>query len=284
LSSYDSVICFNIVFAVSWCQLNKSMFTDSHSHIHFTPEFPDVADVIARAENNDVKRQVLVGCGPRDCFALPAFLNKYKEKDFWGSVGVHPHDADKVTEVMLKDFARLIDRADKIVAIGEIGLDYYRNLQPENIQKRAFITQLDFAKQLGMTVIIHVRDAWDDAFKILMDLKMEKVILHTYSGGMELAKKFWDKGYYMGISGVVTYPKNELLREIVAEAPMERLLLESDCPYLSPQRYRGQRNEPAYIVETANEIARVRNVDVEEVAQVTSSNTLSALGVGVQVL
>jgi TatD DNase family protein len=252
------------------------MLLDSHSHIQFVNEFPDVEAVIKRAEQNDVNMQILVSCNPKDSFTLPVFLKKYSGKNFWGTVGVHPHDANRLSDNVLKDFKDLIGREKKIIGIGEVGLDYFRNIQPGDIQKKAFIDQLNLAKELDLPVVIHVRDAYEDAFKILEEMKMKKVILHTFGGNMDLARRSWDNGYYTSFSGVITYPKNEYLRDIVAEAPEELILIETDCPYLPPQKYRGQRNEPAYVAEVAREIAMVRRMDFELVAEITTNNAIKA--------
>jgi TatD DNase family protein len=203
-------------------------------------------------------------------------LNKYSGKKFWGTVGVHPHEANRLSENVLKDLADLIRREKKIVGIGEIGLDYFRNLQPGDIQKKGFIDQLNLARELDLPVVIHIRDAYEDAFKILEEMKMKKVILHTFCGDLEMAKWAWDKGFYTSFSGVITYPKNEYLRDISAEAPEELILIETDCPYLPPQKYRGQRNEPAYVAEVAREIAMVRRTDFESVAEITTNNAIKA--------
>lgn len=252
------------------------MLTDTHSHIHFKTEFPDVDDVIDRAEANGIRRQILIGCGISDCFNLPAFIGKYSQKDFWCAVGIHPHDSNKVNGNLLKDLAALCQKEEKIIAVGEIGLDYFKNYQPKEIQQRAFLMQLDLARQLDLPVVVHVRDAWEDTFEILKNAGARKVILHTFCGDVELARKCWNLGYYTSFSGVITYPKNEYLRDLIAQAPEDLILLETDCPYLPPQRYRGQRNEPAFMLETALEVARLRNVDLEDIADITTQNASAA--------
>ncbi len=254
------------------------MFTDSHSHIQFGRDFPDLDAVISRAESAGVTTQFMISCSPKDSFQLPAFLDRYPDKRFFGCIGVHPHDADKLNNNVLNDFVSLLSKNKKIVGLGEIGLDYFRNMQPRELQKKVFELQLNSAKDLDLPVVIHVREALEDVMKSILDNGIKKVIFHSFDGGKDFAYKCWNEGFYTSFSGMLTYPKNEELRRVVAEAPKELILIETDCPYLPPQKFRGQRNEPAYVVEIAKEIANIRNIDVDEVGKITSENALRAFG------
>lgn len=253
------------------------MFTDTHSHIHFRKEFPDVEAVIERAREAGVTNQCIVGCTVKDSMEALAFV---KDRDrFWSTLGVHPHNADQWNEQVSADYERLVGEEEKIVALGEMGLDYFRNLKPREMQHYAFREQLQLAKRLDIPVVVHVRDAWEDALSMLGESGNSKVILHCFTGNKVHARECWKRGYHTSFSGVVTYPRNEELREIAAEAPLELLLIETDCPYLTPQPYRGKRNEPAYVVETAKELAQARSVSLEEIGQATTKNALALFGV-----
>lgn len=247
------------------------MFTDTHSHIHFR-EFPDREEVLKRANAALVTRQIFVGCTPSDSLDALQFVKKHPDCQLWSTLGTHPHNSNEWNDEVRKRFAHLAQTEKKIVAIGEIGLDYFRNLQPAEIQKKAFKEQLQLALELHLPAIVHIRDAWEDSFKLLKESGNTNVVLHCFTGHMEQAQYALKEGYYLSFSGVLTYPKNEYLREIAKMAPLSQILLETDCPYLTPQVYRGQRNEPAYVVETAKVLARARGVNLEEIGALTTAN------------
>ncbi len=249
------------------------MFTDTHSHIHFR-EFPDREAVLQRAIAGNVTRQILVGCTVADSLDALHFVRKHPDCQLFSTLGVHPDNADEFTEDVRGRFEKLAKNEKKIVALGEIGLDYFRNLKPHSLQQSAFRAQLALALELDLPVIVHIRDAWEDAYKILDDAGNRRVILHCFTGHMEQAQYALGKGYYLSFSGVLTYPKNEYLRAISALAPETQILLETDCPYLAPQTYRGQRNEPAYLVETAKVLAQARGISLEEIAKLTTANAM----------
>lgn len=254
------------------------MFTDTHSHIHFAEEFQDIDDILKRASTANVLRQIIVGCTPQDSRQALAFVQEHADFQLWSTLGVHPHHANELTPEILEEFTQLVRKEKKIVALGEMGLDYFRNLQPHDIQQQAFSAQLKLAKELDLPVVVHVRDAWEDALKILAEMGNTKVILHCFTGTLEQAQTCWDRGYYTSFSGVLTYPKNQYLRDIAAAVPRDKILIETDCPYLTPQVYRGKRNEPSYVVETARELAKVRGADLAEIARQTTVNATSIFG------
>lgn len=257
------------------------MFTDTHSHIHFGREFPDIDDILTRAGLAEVTNQIIVGCTPKDSFQALQFVKKYSAKNLWSTLGVHPHNANELTDEILARYKQLVKSESKIVALGEMGLDYFRNFQPKEIQQKAFKAQLILAKELDLAVVVHVRDAWDDALRILAEIGNSKVVLHCFTGDMVCAEKCWAQGFYTSFSGVLTYPKNDYLRDVAEAAPADKILIETDCPYLTPQKYRGKRNEPAFVVETAFELARIRSVDLEEIAKITTDNAVKIFGLNV---
>lgn len=278
------------------------MLIDAHSHIHFKEHFPDVDEVILRAEKTGVTGQVLIGCNVNDSRDVVDFVKlrreSYGNKNFWAVIGVHPHDSNQLTDEVLAGFEKMVDeenggfaigngvtaiesgvlgrgveaRGKIIIGIGEIGLDYFRNFQSEDIQKNAFLEQLKLAKKLDLPVVIHERDAWIDTMEILKKAGNKKVVLHSFTGGPKQARECLERGYYISFSGMLTYPKNEHLREAACLASADRLMVETDCPYLPPQIYRGQRNEPAYVVETAKELARIKKTSFKEAADITTQN------------
>ena len=254
------------------------MFTDTHSHIHFTNEFPDIEAVLRRAMTAEVSKQIIVGCTPKDSIQALNFVKSNSGLQLWSTLGVHPHNADECTDVVLDRYRELAISESKIVALGELGLDYFRNLQPKNVQIKAFKAQLKLAKELDLAVVVHVRDAWDDALKILKEAGNKKVVLHCFTGDLDVAQECWSRGYYTSFSGVVTYPKNDYLRDVAAQVPENLYLIETDCPYLTPQVVRGKRNEPAFVVETAKELAKVKMMALEDVAAQTTANAVRIFG------
>lgn len=255
------------------------MFTDTHSHIHFSREFPDIDGILRRAEEAKVTRQIIVGCTPKDSFQALDFVKKHADRSLWSTLGVHPHNADQLNDEILARYRDVVKTEKKIVALGEMGLDYFRNLQQRDVQIAAFRRQLELAAELDLPVVVHVRDAWDDALKIISETGNKKVVLHCFTGMITHAKLCWERGYYTSFSGIVTYPKNQALRDIAIAAPDDKILIETDCPYLTPQPYRGKRNEPAYIVETARTLAEARGVSLEEIARQTTENAVRLFGI-----
>lgn len=258
-------------------------FIDAHSHIHFKKDFPDVSEVISRAKEAGVIGQILIGCNVKDSSDAYEFVKTHKGNNFWCALGVHPHDSNQLNVQVLQNFERLIKEElegdGRIVAIGEIGLDYNRNFQSEDIQKNAFREQLELAKKLDVPVIIHERDAWKDVTAILREAGNKKVVIHSFTGGYKEAMHCLEMGYYISFSGMLTYPKNEEIREAANVVPDDKFFIETDCPYLPPQPYRGQRNEPAYVVEVAKELARIWNVSTDEVGERTIRNAETLFGV-----
>ncbi len=254
------------------------MFTDTHSHIHYDEEFPDVEDILQRAMAARVTLQIIVGCTEKDSYQAMEFVKRHQGFSLWSTLGVHPHNADEWNDGVAISFRKIVAEEKKIVALGEMGLDYFRNLKPRDVQIRAFREQLALAKDLDLPVVVHVRDAWDDALKIIGEMGNTKVILHCFTGTVEHAKICWDRGHHTSFSGVVTYPKNGYLREVAAQSPEHLMLIETDCPYLAPQVHRGKRNEPSFVVETAKVLAQARGVSLEKIGDQTTANALKLFG------
>jgi len=267
---------------------------DSHAHLDFRQFNGDREAVIARAREAGLVAIVNIGTDLASSRAAVALADKY---DFiYAAVGVHPHSAKTVTPAVLDELRALACRP-KVVAVGEIGLDYYRDLSPRDVQRRAFADQLALATELGLPVVVHSREAHDDVLAALRGWKgfspgggTERSlspgggtegggVLHSYSAGPERLEEVLRMGFFIGISGPVTFPKANRLRAVAAAVPLERLLVETDCPYLTPKPYRGRRNEPAYVRYVVEAVARARAMPAEPVAQATADNVRRLFGV-----
>jgi TatD DNase family protein len=255
-------------------EARKMQLIDSHAHLDF-PQFDDDRDaVIERARGAGLVAILNAGADLPSSRAAVALADTY---DFiYAAVGVHPHDAATVTPAVL-DELRALARHPKVVAAGEIGLDYYRDLSPRPVQRRAFADQLALAVELHLPVVVHSREAHDDVLAALQGWEGTGV-LHSYSAGPERLEEVLGLGFSIGISGPVTFRKADQLRAVAAAVPLERLLVETDCPYLTPAPYRGKRNEPAYVRYVVEAVARARGMPAEAVARATSDNARRLFG------
>ncbi|MBO8160996.1 MAG: TatD family hydrolase [Thermosipho sp. (in: Bacteria)] len=237
---------------------------DTHAHIHMKHFNNDREEIIRKFQEENVEFIVNVGTNMIDSKKCVELSNKYKK--IYSSVGVHPHDSKDVSKDYLQYLEKL-SKNRKVVAIGEIGLDYFRNFSPREIQQRVFTEQLLLAKEIKLPIIVHIRDAYEDAYNILESFgPFEKGgVIHSFSADAEWALKFVKLGFYLGISGPVTYKKNEQLREVVKLVGEHNILSETDCPYLPPHPYRGKRNEPSYVKYVVEKINDIIDYDVSEV-------------------
>ena len=247
-------------------------FIDTHAHLYDERYDDDRADMIARAEAAGVTQIISMGDTMAASAQVIADAEQYPA--LYAAVGVHPESACVLTDA---ECAQLLTWAKhpKVVAIGEIGLDYYWEKDPQvrAMQRELFVTQLDIARVAGLPVCIHDREAHGDTLAILkVEGRDLTGVLHCYSGSLETARELWKMGYYIGIDGPLTFKNAAKLPDIVREAPQERLLIETDSPYLAPVPKRGKRNEPAYVVHVAAKIAELRGESVEEVAAYTTEN------------
>lgn len=253
------------------------MLIDTHAHLDF-PEFSDDLDaVLQRAKDKGVREIVTIGIDLASSRRAADIARAYPE--IYATVGVHPHGARELSKETLSAFEGLA-RKERVVAIGEIGLDYYRNRQPRPIQRRCLQQQMELACMVGLPAVFHIRDAFVDFFEIIEDyrLRLPGGILHCFSGDWKTAKACLDMGFYLSIPGTVTFPKAEIQQEVVRRAPLDRILLETDAPYLAPIPFRGKVNEPAYVYYTAEKIAELRACPVEEIGRQTSMNARAIFG------
>jgi len=258
--------------------MRKLRLVDSHAHLDFPQFDADRELVIEQAREAGLVAILNVGTDLASSRAAVALAG---EHDFiYAAVGVHPHDARTLTPAVL-DQLRALARDPKVVAIGEIGLDYYRDLSPRPVQRRAFADQLALAADLGLPVVVHSRQAHDDVLAALREWRGAGV-LHSYSGGPERLEEVLSLGFSVGISGPVTFPKAGRLRSVAARVPLDRLLVETDCPYLTPVPHRGERNEPAYVRYVVEAVARARGEEPEAVARAAAGNAHRLFGIDVR--
>lgn len=244
---------------------------DTHAHYDDRAFTEDMDGLLRDMHEKGVERIVNIGCSMKSSKKIAEMVKEY---DFlYGTVGVHPDDVDNLTE---QDMQVLIDlsKQDKILAIGEIGLDYHYDGIDKDSQKRWFVEQLNVAKQEKLPVVIHSRDAAKDTLDIM---KAEHAgttggVIHCFSYGVEMAREYLNMGYYIGVGGVVTFKNGRKLKEVVEYTPLERIVLETDAPYLAPVPFRGKRNCSIYLQYVAEEIAAIKNVPVEQVYEMTFEN------------
>ena len=257
--------------------MSKPILFDSHCHLNHRDLLSDLDGVLYRARDAGVVEMVIVG------YDIPssreAVRLAHDHQGLWAAVGVHPHDAKTYDDEADREIRRLA-RDSRVVAIGEIGLDFYRDLSPRPIQRDVFERQLAIAETLEMPVILHHRDATEESYDTLARMTDSLVgcIVHCFNDSPGWARKWLDLEFVLGIGGPLTYPKNEGLRHIIATAPRDKVILETDCPYLTPHPHRGKRNEPAYLALVADEVARLWEITTDEVAQITTGNARIAFG------
>lgn len=251
------------------------MFIDTHAHIQMIEFDADREEALARARTAGIELMVTVGYHLEASQRAVEAAQRYSQ--VYASVGIHPHDArhyDEKTEQALRELAG----SPKVVAIGEAGLDFYRDRSPRPAQIDAFRRQIHLAKERGLPLIVHDREAHQETMQILKEEQAEVVVLHCFSGDLAMAEEAWARGYYTSIAGPVTYPKNEALREVVRRARPDRLVLETDCPYLPPQAFRGRRNEPAHLLSTAHEVAGLLRMSLDALGRLTTENARRLFG------
>jgi len=244
---------------------------DTHAHLHFPDFAADFEAVLARARAAGVRAMVTIGTDVETSRAAIAIAAR--EPDVWAAVGIHPHDADGADDAALAEIERLA-AAPRVVAIGEMGLDYFRNLSPRDAQARCFDAQLDLARRVGKPVLVHCRDAHDDTLAALARADAGRIggIMHCFSGDANVARRCLDLGLTISIAGPVTYPNARTLPDVVRLVPADRLVVETDCPYLPPQPYRGKRNEPSYVAITAARVAELRGETLDALGPVMTAN------------
>jgi len=241
---------------------------DTHTHLADARFKEDRAEVVERALKAGVNEAVCVCCNPEEIEIFSRTLSHYPFMRV--AAGVHPHDASKYEKI--KGMLEEAPRIDKFCALGEIGLDYHYMNSPKEVQKSAFKAQLKFARERNLPVIVHSREAHQDTYPILKDEKINRVVMHCFSGTEKELKRYLDLGFYISFAGPVTFPRAFNLRTLAKIIPRDKLLVETDSPYLAPQKMRGKRNEPAFLRYILEEIARIRQISFEKLSEITHLN------------
>ena len=246
------------------------MLFDTHAHMNDPAFDEDREQVLLGLGDKGVEFMMNVGCcreSSHDCVAMAeAYPFVY------ASVGTHPDAAGEVNEEVLEEYRQLVQAHSKVRAIGEIGLDYYYETVPREIQQKAFRMQMALAKELSMPVIVHERNAHDDGMRIVKEFKGVTGVFHCYSGSAEMARQLVDMGWYIGFTGVLTFKNARKAVETAERIPLERIVLETDCPFMAPEPFRGRRNDPGYLYRMAERLAEIRGIFVQEVHEITTRN------------
>jgi len=251
---------------------------DTHAHLN-DPAFPDLPAVLARASQAGVREIIVVGhnmATSREAVALAL-----QQRGLYATVGIHPHDAPQATEESLAELETLLQRPP-VVALGEVGLDYHWNTWPKDVTQRAFRAQIALAKSLRKPFVVHNRDAHADVLALLKEQAPydRGFVMHCFSGSLEMARECMRLNGFISLAGPVTFKSARRLHEVAKQVPLERLLIETDCPYLAPDPYRGQRNEPARLVGIARAIAVLRGLELAQVTEATTANAQALFGLG----
>ncbi len=254
------------------------LWTDSHCHVQASG---DLGAVLERARETGARRMVLIGTDEATSRAAASTADELSGSgeppvELWATAGLHPHDASSGLEGVERFLRELYSSGlstTRVVAVGECGLDFHYDHSPREVQRDVFAAQVALARELGLALVIHTREAWDDTFAILDEAGApDRVVFHCFTGGPVEAKACLDRGAYVSFSGIVTFPSAEALREAAALCPMDRILVETDAPFLTPVPHRGKPNEPSFVPLVGAAIASLKSVDAAEVAQATTSN------------
>lgn len=254
------------------------MFIDSHAHLEWESYEPDFEEMLNRAKEAQVEKILNIGTTLEHCKKGLAISEKHLH--IFQAIGIHPHEVKNLPKNyidQLKSFAK----SSKVVAVGEIGLDYFYEHSDRDTQLKCFEEQIQLAKDLALPLSIHCREAFEDAFSVLDKFKNIKGVFHCFTGTWEDAQKALDRNFYISISGIVTFRKAHMLQEVVKKLPLEKMLIETDAPFLAPEPYRGKRNEPAFVVHTAKKISELKNISIETVAKETTKNAKDLFKLGI---
>ena len=256
------------------------MITDSHCHLDYPKLYDQLDDIVKRAEYNQVKYLLTICTTLKSFERIKLIITKYK--NIYGTFGIHPHESEKYTQVDSKFILNIKNKHNKIIGIGETGLDFYYNYSEKEIQKKSFIEHISAASQLNIPIIIHSRNAEVDTYEILKSESKNsnlKVLIHCFTGSRDFAKKLIDLNFYISVSGIITFKKSIELADTVSSIPMENLLVETDSPYLAPLPYRGKDNEPSYIIHTVEKLSQIKKLSNESIMTNTTNNFMKLFNI-----
>ena len=246
------------------------MLFDTHAHLDDRAFDADRAELLASLPEQNLALVMNPGCSLASSRNAAALAAQYSY--LYAAVGSHPDAAGEVTDAVLDEYRKLCKRNLKIKAIGEIGLDYHYEDIPRDIQQRAFRAQMALAQELKLPVIVHEREAHADGMAVIRDFPEVTGVFHCYSGSAEMARQLVDRGWYIGFTGVLTFKNARKAVEVAATLPLERIVLETDCPYMAPEPFRGKRNDPGKLIRMAEKLAEIRGLPVEEIQLITLEN------------
>ncbi len=248
------------------------MYIDTHTHYDDKKFDQDRADTLKRIQEAGVEAIINCACAPKSCRST---LKMAKENPFvYAALGYHPHDVGKLDDEVVDFLYDWLSSSEKVVAVGEVGLDYHYDFSPRDVQQDWFIEQIELAKEMELPLIVHSREATEDTYRLLKEGRADLVggVIHGFSGSWEVARQYLDLGFHIGLGGFSTFTDAKKLMAAIPQIPLERILLETDCPYLAPVPVRGHRNDSANLVHIAGRIAELKGITLEEVAEQTSAN------------
>ena len=246
------------------------MLFDTHAHMDDRAFDADREELLTNYPNQGIALVMNPGCSLESSRNVDKLTRQYGY--IYGAVGSHPDVADEVNEDVLEEYRKLCKLNPKIKAIGEIGLDYHYEDIPRELQLKAFRSQMELARELGLPVIVHEREAHEDGMKVVDEFPEVKGVFHCYSGSAEMAKELIKRGWYIGFTGVLTFKNARKAIEVAASIPLDRIVIETDCPYMSPEPFRGKRNDPGKLYRMAEKLAEIRGLSVEEIHRITLEN------------
>ena len=246
------------------------MLFDTHAHMDDRSFDEDREELLAALPGKGISLLMNPGCSYESSLNAIALAEGYDY--IYAAVGSHPEVADEVDEALIEKYRNLCSQHPRVKAIGEIGLDYHYEDIPRDIQKRAFRLQMELARELQLPVIVHEREAHEDGLKIVDEFPTVKGVFHCYSGSLEMAKELIKRGWYIGFTGVLTFKNARKAIEVAANIPLDRIVIETDCPYMAPVPFRGKRNDPGLVCYMANKLAELRGISPEEAARITLEN------------
>jgi TatD DNase family protein len=253
-------------------------FIDTHCHLHFDDYLPDVEQVINDAKMHKVNKIICVGVSVEDSKKAVDFAEKHE--NIWATVGAHPHDGADFLEH--PDSSKILDelsKKSKVVAVGEIGLDYFHEHTPRQKQIDVLSKQIELGIKTGLPFVFHVRDAWEDFWKIIDSYDSVRGVIHCFSANPEILNEVLKRGFYVGLNGIMTFTKDEMQLESAKQVPIDKLLLETDAPFLTPNPFRGKRCEPKHVVTTAEFLANLRGANLEDLSRITTKNAEELFGI-----
>ena len=256
------------------------MIIDSHCHLDFPNLYSQLDDVIYRANSNDIQRLLTI-CTTIESFdKIKSIVNKYK--NIYGTFGIHPHETESHSQIDSKYILNVAKSEDKIVGIGETGLDFYYNHSSKKVQIKSFVEHISAASELNIPIIVHSRNAEIDTYEILKSESKNrnlKVLIHCFTGTKDFAKKLIDLNFFISVSGIITFKNSVELADTVSSIPIENLLVETDSPYLAPTPYRGKDNEPSYIIHTIEKLSKIKNISNTSAMEYTTNNFIKLFNI-----